>query len=72
MTLYWIIVYDVSEDLAASIFGLQIILPLNLEDGSNKILQNICIYLPGGMILSHKTSIFTSIADVRSKLYSYV
>jgi hypothetical protein len=24
MTLYWIIIYDVSEDLAASIFGLQI------------------------------------------------
>jgi len=27
MTLYWIIVYEVSKDLAASIFGLQIIRP---------------------------------------------
>jgi hypothetical protein len=54
MTLNLIIVYDVSKDLPAYIFGLQIGLSsfttytLKME---SKNPQNICIYLPGGISL---------------------
>jgi len=75
MTLYWKILYDVSEDLAASIFGLQISLSsfttciLKME-ATNSSKTSVSIYQVA-WILSHKTCIFTNMADVRNRLYRY-
>jgi len=44
MTLYWIIVYDASVDLAASIFGLQISLPSFKMEATNSSKTSVFIY----------------------------
>ena len=76
MTLDWITVSDVSEDLTASVFRLQI----GLSCFTTYILKTEATYFSKSSVficqlawvLSHKTWIFNNMAYVRNRLHKYV